>query len=302
MATIDLTNYSDNEGFILHFGGTPREVNTYTFANALVAFSDVYRELNSQLYHGEAVELRLEALGPGSFRAKVKGLPKGIKSLLTRSSSHVLIPVLVMFLYDTYVNPKEINVTVSDDQVVIERGRDRIIIPRVAYDSRLSLPNPEKIRQHVGKTIEAVEEDDNIQSVGVVRAGADDTPIIDLQRKDFSRILELSAVREESPTSRVVTETAILHIVKAVFSDQKRKWDFVWRGMKISAYIDDIIFVTDLMARRYTIGNGDAIDCILEIGQEWDEEMKVWLNISYSVRDVLHYIPAPLARDLFGGC
>ena len=62
MATIDLTDYTDDEGFVLHFGGNPREVNTYTFANALLAFSDAYRELNDQIYHGEAIELRLEAL------------------------------------------------------------------------------------------------------------------------------------------------------------------------------------------------------------------------------------------------
>lgn len=91
MTTIDLKNYTDDEGFVLHFGGSPREVNTYTFANALVAFSDVYRELNSQLYHGETIELRLEALGPGSFRAKVKGLRRRVQGLLggaSRSCTH----------------------------------------------------------------------------------------------------------------------------------------------------------------------------------------------------------------------
>ena len=38
MSTIDLTDYTDDEGFVLHFGGSPHAVNTYTFANALVSF------------------------------------------------------------------------------------------------------------------------------------------------------------------------------------------------------------------------------------------------------------------------
>ena len=299
MATIDLTDYTDDEGFVLHFGGNPREVNTYTFANALLAFSDAYRELNDQIYHGEAIELRLEALGPGSFRAKVKGLRKGLKNLLGSATTHVLIPVLVMFLYDNYVDPDEINVTTTDDQVIIERGADRIIVSRKIYELSRSLPRPERLRQKFGKAVEAVEDDDNVQSIGVVRAPDDDTPIIDIPREEFSRIRELSEVQQLTSTERVKLEGATLSIIKAVFSDQRRKWDFVWNGVKISAFIDDETFVADLMRRKYTVGNGDAIDCILEIDQKWDEMARVWLNVSYSVGTVNRYIPAPDNPDLF---
>ena len=228
------------------------------------------------LYHGEAIELRLEALGPGSFRARVKELRRGLGRLLGGATTHVLIPVLVAFLYENYVNPEELNVTISDDHVVIERGSDRIIVSQEAYSDSRSLPNPERLRQKIGKTVEAVEDDDNVQSIGVVRAPDDASPMIDIPRSSFSRIRELSEVREPSPTTRVTSKHATLSIIKAVFSDQKRKWDFVWNGIKISAYINDPIFISDLMGRKYTIGNGDAIDCTLDINQEWDEAGKVW--------------------------
>ena len=299
MSTIDLTDYTDDEGFVLHFGGSPHAVNTYTFANALVAFSDSYRELNDQLHHGEAIELQLEALGPGSFRARVKGLRRGLGRLLGGATTHVLIPVLVAFLYENYVSSDELSVTVSDDSVVIERGSDRIIVSREAYNDSRSLPNPERLRQKIGKTVEAVEEDNNVQSIGVVRAPDDASPIIDIPRSAFPRIRELSEAREPSPTSRVTSENATLTIVKAVFTDQRRKWDFVWNGFKISAYINDQAFVADLLARKYTIGNGDALACLLEIDQEWDEAGKVWLNVSYSVGAVNQYIPAPESVDMF---
>jgi hypothetical protein len=37
MATIDLRVASDTDGFVIYFGGQPNQVDSYTFANALVA-------------------------------------------------------------------------------------------------------------------------------------------------------------------------------------------------------------------------------------------------------------------------
>ena len=293
MATIDLRDYSDEEGFVLHFGGRPHEVNTYTFANALVAFSDAYRELHGQVYLGEAIELRLEALAPGSFRGKVKGIRKGLTGLMSGAVQHVVLPILVTFLYTEYLVPeKEIVVEVSDDHVVSQHGDDRIIVPREAYNQSQKLPSPERVRERIGKTIEAVEEDESVESIGVARTLESPAPMVDIPRKDFSMVVELSAVRESTPTSRVKPEKVVLNILKAVFSDQRRKWDFVWNGVKISAYINDAVFTADIVNRKYTIGTGDAIECILDIDQERDESAGVWLNVGYAVKEVLRYIPA----------
>lgn len=82
MATIDLRTTSDGDGFVIYFGGQPNEVDSYTFANALVAVADAFREINAQVNSGTALEVRLEALAAGSFKAQVKGLRKNLSSLL----------------------------------------------------------------------------------------------------------------------------------------------------------------------------------------------------------------------------
>ena len=213
---------------------------------------------------------------------------------------HILLPILVAFLYDTYVANDDLNVTVSEDHVIIERGRDRIIVPREAYEQGRKLPNPEKLREKIGSTIEAVERDESVASIGVARTVLDESPMIDIPRSDFPRVRELSEALISEPNSRTKSEVAVLSIVKAVFSDQRRKWDFVWNGVKISATIEDPVFIADLLRRVYTIGNGDAIECILDIHQNWDEASKIWLNVAYSVKSVTRYIPATQNPDLFG--
>src|SRR6056297_2177572 len=98
MTTFDLTKFQDSEGFVLHFGGRPNEVDTYTFANALVAFSDAFREINAQINSHQRIELRLEAVGPGSFRGKVKGVPATISGALKWTTTNAIFPLLMAFV------------------------------------------------------------------------------------------------------------------------------------------------------------------------------------------------------------
>jgi hypothetical protein len=71
MAEIDLSNFIGDE-FVFHFGGRPNEVDAYTFANSLLAFSEAIREINQQANPGTKLEIVIEGLGHGSFRAKLK--------------------------------------------------------------------------------------------------------------------------------------------------------------------------------------------------------------------------------------
>lgn len=302
MATIDLRDFNDTDGFVIHFGGRPNEVDAYTFANALVALSDAYREINNQLATGQAVEMKLEAVGPGSFRSKIKGVPQGLVGFFSKTVELAILPILVTFFYDSYLkSPEKLNIEVNDDYVVLEQENgDRIIIPRSAYDAGKSLPKPEDVHKHVAKAVGAVEADQSIDNLAIVRSLDDEEHLIDLPRSSWSTIQNYAIVVEENPRFREKREEVVLSILKAVFTTDKRKWDFVWSGVKISAYIADAIFIAQLMDRKHTIGNGDKMRCILLIEQEWSEADKVWLNVRYSVEHVIQYLPAPeQTGDLF---
>ncbi len=289
MATIDLRDTSDSDGFVIYFGGKPNEVDTYTFANALVAVADAFREINSQVNPGQAMELRLEALGEGSFKAKVKGKPTSLSSLLSSLSKYVVLPIFLAFLYDEIKGDDPI--IVNENEVIIERGNDRIIIPRTAYDAAQKLPNKPSVRNHIAKAIGIVDKDENVESFGLYKDFSPDVPpLITIPREDFGRVRAIEL--EGDPNRRTKPENATLHVLKAVFQASNRKWDFVWNGVKISAPITDAAFLADLLQRVYLIGNGDALEVTLNISQKWDEQSSVWLNDSYSVEKVSKHIPA----------
>ena len=289
MATIDLRNATDEDGFVIYFGGRPNEVDSYTFANALLAIADAFREVNSQVNPAVAMELRLEALAEGSFKAKVKGKPKSLKSLLVGLGKCVVLPIFLAFLYDEIKGDDEI--IVNTDEVIIQRGDDRIIIPRSAYDQARALPNKQTVRGHVAKAINVVDRDENVDSFGLFRDfDPDSPPLIHIPRDDFQRVREIEL--EDDPGRRNKDDPATLYVRKAVFEASNRKWDFVWNGVKISAPISDPAFLADLLARTYLIGNGDALEVTLRIKQKWDETSSVWLNDSYEVLKVWKHIPA----------
>lgn len=289
MTTIDLTKLSDADGFVIYFGGRPNEVDAYTFANALVAISDAFREINIQVNSGFALEMRLEALAEGSFKARIRGAPKSLKSIFSTLTTSVILPIFVSFLYDEIRGGEKI--IVNSGEVIIERGDDRIIIPRASYDTARSLPNKPAVRQNVARAMAVVSADENVESFGIYKElDPDLPPIISIPREAFDRVREIEEVDDLS--RRFKDERTILHVLKVVFEASRRKWEFVWNGIKISATIEDAAFLADLLNRQYLIGNGDTLDVTLKISQRWDGTASVWLNDGYAVTKVWSHVPA----------
>lgn len=297
MATVDLTSARDEDGFVVYFGGAPNEVDTYTFANALVALSDAFREINAQVNPGFALELRLESLSEGSFRAKVREKATTLAGALKFTVSTVVMPILVTYFYTHVIDPDKVEIIVNTDEVIIVKGRDRVVVPRAAYNAAQSLPNKAKVASQIARAVEAVENDPHVESFGVFSSmDGKKPPALLIERVDFAAVRAAAVVA--GGNTRTVTEEATITILKAVMAKSDRKWEFVWKGIKICAAIRDAVFLADLVARKYLIGTGDALRVLLSIEQVWDESAQVWLNSGYGVQTVREFIPAAQTRDL----
>ena len=294
MGTLDLTTARDKDGFVVYFGGQPNEVDTYTFANALVALSDAFQEINAQVNPGYSLELRLEAVADGSFKARIREIPKGLKNALIWGSNVVIMPILVTIFYENVLKKEDgIRVTVNTNDVVIERGGDRVIIPREAYDRAQKMPDKTKVVGNVVAAVKAVEADPNVTSLGIYKDfDTDRAPAILIPRSEFA-IIRIASGVEEGTKGRTITRDATLGIVKAVFTKSDRKWDFVWNGVKVGATINDPVFMASVMSRQIQFGAGDSIEATMEIDQTFDEMAGVWLNTSYRIAHVRAFKAGP---------
>ena len=299
MGTLDLTTARDKDGFVIYFGGKPGEVDTYTFANALVALSDAFQEINNQVNPGYSLELRLEAVAEGSFMARVREIPKSIRDAFKWGSNAVIMPILVTLFYDGVIKKDEnTKITINTNEVIIQKGADRVIVPRSAYDQAQKLTDRKKVLRHVAAAVRAVESDPNVTSLGIYKDFDTTQPAAILIPRDEFAFIKSVADDDDDQRKRIVPQEATLGILKAVFAKSDRKWEFVWNGVKIGATISDPVFMASVMSRQVRIGAGDAIDATMEIEQSFDDTAGVWLNVGYRIAHVRKFIPGNHGEQL----
>ncbi|STQ76250.1 hypothetical protein [Grimontia hollisae] len=288
MEVVNIAEYG--EEIVLHFGGERKKINAYTLATSLVSLSDAIKEANAIINPGYEVEILVEAFGEGSFRAKIKTVYGGLKNIFTANRVEaIVLGIVTSFIYQHTLAPdSDVNVIVDDTQVIIEQGDKTIIVPKTIYDAQKEVEKSEKFRKSISKSIQAVDKDKHISSFGFTRNIDDKSPDIEIPRKQFA--LLTTPIEIEEP-QREVNEVAELQIKRAILERSKRKWEFIWRGMKISAPVSDQQFYDDFFAHRITVAPGDSLDAILTISQVRDEDTGIYTNSKYEVRTVHRHIP-----------
>jgi hypothetical protein len=294
MADIDLRELPANE-FVVHFGGLTNEIDALTFANALIGVTGAFREISRQISPELDVEVLVDGVGPGSFRAKLRTSAKSAGRLFATGAVNVALGVLASVIYDKIADHKQ-EIIVQGDVVIIQQGNDRIILPKAIWDEKQRLPNPGRVDRHVSKTFKAVEDDPAITDFGFFRHLKDDQPLTLVPRGLFPVLAEPSG--EDRDGRRSLDERASLTVVKAVFERGGRKWEFVWNGLKISAPITDASFFDRLASRQIWLAQGDQMDAVLRIHQRFDDVSGVYINERYEIAEVLGITHKGTAAEL----
>jgi hypothetical protein len=291
MATVDLRSLPANE-FVLHFGGRPNEVDAYTFSNSLLSISEAIQEINRQLDPSHSIEIAIEALNAGSFRARLRTHAKSISGLLRSSARDLIIGVLASVIVTRYFDEKT-RIIVLDDSYVVEKDGDRIILPKRAVDAAKALPQPDRVQRHIAKTFEILEDDPSVTEFGISSDIHNSGPTALVARNEFAQLAVITEEARLDETRRFVDERAKLVVLKAIFERSERRWQFVWNSIRISASIKDTSFFDKLASREYTFAQGDILDVTLRIHQHLEEMSRIFINERYEVIAVHGLIQRP---------
>lgn len=296
MATVDLRPLTGNE-FVFHFGGRPNEVDAFTFANSILAFSEALREISRQINPEARVEIAIDAVGTGSFRARMKTATSMI-GLFKKPASELAIAILAIFIYEKAHPQPPIQIIVEDDSYVVQHGEDRIILPKFAGDLKKKLPHPEEVDTYVSRAFSVLEEDPSVTELGITPNIGDKFPLAIIPRDDFGRLSVPGLPGRPDPKKRATPEPAELVVVRAVLERSDRKWQFIWRGLRISAPIKDPTFFDRLAAHEFQFGQGDVLVAELTIHQSLDDITGAWVNDFYEVTRVISKKPPAEQKDL----
>ncbi|QQR37917.1 hypothetical protein [Devosia rhizoryzae] len=273
-----------------------------TFGNALVSIAEAIRAINHEVNPGYSLEVAIEAVGPGSFRARLKTEKRSLLNLFSgQTARDLVIALLATFLWEKVIDPDTPPViTVNSDYVIIEHGSDRIIVPKEAFDHKAEVERSPAVNRHVSKTMEVLEHDPSVTSLGIARNLTDPEPVLDIPRGLFP-IIRQNSVPATDDGRRSQEHNAILSVHKAVFERSSRKWEFVWNGFRISAPVLDQTFFDRLENRQLSLRQGDAFRAVLRVNQVYDRLSETWLNESYEVVTVGELVsrkPGQMESDL----
>jgi len=281
------------ETIVLHFGGDAKRINAYTLASALVGFADAIKSANALINPGYEVEVVVEAVGPGSFKALIRTIYHASSNLFSKEDLRaIVLGVIASTIHQhTFAPDSNIVVTVNDSEVVIENGIDRVVVPRNTYEAMKQVEKSEEFQDGVGRAFNAIEKDKEITTFGVSPTMEDPTPDIPIPRSRFPLLQSFGHVSEGQ--IREINEITDLQITRAILERSRKRWQFVWRGVRISAPVVDTIFYNSFFAREITIAPGDMLKVRLKMVQRCDPDTGIWINDTngYEVLEVIDHLP-----------
>ena len=298
LTTVDVRKF-EGESIVVHFGGQLTSVDAYTFANSLISFADTVRLINAQINPSQDIDVRLDAVGPGSFKAVIKQVKKGLASLFTSAPQNVFWIIAALYIENSLEGTSTI--TVSRDTVTIQRGDERIIIPKDAFDGYKRIMEDTEVHQQVSRTFEAVERDEAIENFGLSPSLEDAEPLVQIPRKDFGALIRMPDVlRPDEEKRRPRTHSATLIVLKPWINASEKKWSFEWNGVPVSAYVQDENFLQKVRSHQIRFGNGDALEVDMGVYEELDESRGVWINdkSSYVIKAVHKFLPIGQEKGL----
>lgn len=288
MNVIDIAEY--NEEVVLHFGGEKHKLNAYTLASSLVSVADAVKEANSIINPGYNVEVIVEAFSAGSFRALIKTAYTGAENLFSKENlKAITLSVIASFVYEhTFSADEKVSITVNTEEVIIEQGDTKVVVPRQTYEATKEVRKSEKFKKSISRIANTIEKDTSVTSFGFTKTLSDKKADIDIPKKG---IILLSNPDEIAEPTREVEESATLFIKRAILERSKRKWEFVWSGFKISAPVLDQQFYDDFFAHKVKIAPGDQLEVQLKIYQSKDEDSGIYSNDRYEITKVVNHLP-----------
>ncbi|MDP1774383.1 MAG: hypothetical protein Q8L15_19120 [Methylobacter sp.] len=288
MKIVDISKFEDS--VVLYFDTSNTRINAYTLASILVSIADAAKAANSSINAGHDIEIVVEAVGEGSFKAKISAVYSESKNIFSSQIvAGVIIGLLSNYIYERVFSLDEsIKVEINSDEVIIEKGDERIVVPRNVYDATREAEKNPKFVQSIERTFQAIEKDSDIKGFGFAESMDSGKPKVILSRE---AIILASGEVVEAEGVRVIPEIVELQILKAILERGKRKWEFMWRGIKISAPITSQSFYTEFFNHDITIAPGDSLKVKLEIKQVRNEDTGIYVNKSYEVVEVYNHIP-----------
>jgi hypothetical protein len=285
-----MENLIKDNNFKLKFDGQLHQIDANVLINSLIHTTSIIQEVNRYLDTGKKIEIKVKALEKGSFLVHLELLETAldsIKSLFTKENAELAATIVTVLVGLIEVKkflkgrkPKSIETREEKTKIINEKG-DVLIIENATFNIYENSPI---VKDALSQNFDAINNDPSI--TGFEITDKSEKPVIRIEREEFS---DLALKSEEiSNDERIIKEAATLNIVRLSF-EESLKWEFYYKGNKVSAKIKDPNFY-ELINKGESFAKGDILEVELQINQKWDESVNTFVNKSYQINKIIRHI------------
>ena len=282
MVVVDFRKQPEPLSFVIRLGGNIHSLSARELARVLVDFSDSYSSLSAQLGYDPYI-LHVEGVVDGSIRAKYRWILPAAGGLFQELPKGVVIGVFVAFIMK-YLSDDGFDRTVFEDYTEFRRGDEIYHIPNDFLTQAERIPRPDKVGSPLSRLFDRLEGIPEIINFSIEKDNEEHDPMLYIPRVDFARIRERAdAEIDEREERLVMLERVRVLLVKAVFSDSGRKWDFIIDGRQWSCKINDKDFYHYTKTRKYVFGEGDELLVDLTKVEKKDASSAFWEPVEIEI-------------------
>ncbi len=276
--------------FKIKFDGQQHQVDANVLVSSLIHTTTIVQEVNKYLNSGKKIEIKVKALEKGSFLCHIELVETTIdslKNLLTKDNIEVgaaivttVVGIIELKKFLKGKKAKEVQKQ-GDRTKIINKDGNVLIIENATFNIYEHSP---VVKDALAQNFDALNNDPAI--TGFEITDKNENALVGVDKSEFVELSQKSEEVEEG--ERKIVEAATVNVVRVSF-EESLKWDFYYRGIKISAKIADPSFY-ELIDKGEAFAKGDVLEVELQIHQKFDESVNTFVTKSYTVNKIVRHL------------
>lgn len=279
----------DND-FKIKFDGQQHQVDANVLISSLIHTTTIVQEVNKYLNSGKRIDIKVKALEKGSFLCHIELVETTLdtlKNLITKDNIEVGAAIIgslvgLIELKKFLKGKKAKEVKQAGDKTIITNDEGKVlIIENATFNIYEHSPI---VKDALTQNFDVLNNDPAI--TGFEITDKNEKPFVRIDKSEFVDMAQKSEEIEEG--ERTIIEAATINILRLSF-EENLKWDFYYRGIKISAKIADPTFY-ELIDKGEAFAKGDILEVELQINQKFDETVNTFITKSYQVNKIIRHL------------
>lgn len=276
--------------FKIKFDGQQHQVDANVLVSSLIHTTTIVQEVNKYLNSGKKIEIKVKALEKGSFLCHIELIETTLdtlKNLLTKDNIEVgaaivgtVVGLIELKKFLKGKKAKEVQQQ-GDKTKIVNKDGNVIIIENATFNIYEHSP---VVKDALAQNFDVLNNDPAI--TGFEITDKNEKPLVRVDKSEFVDLSQKSEEVEEG--ERKIVEAATVNVVRVSF-EENLKWDFYYRGIKISAKIADPSFYV-LIDKGEAFAKGDILEVELQINQKFDESVNTFVTKSYQVNKIVRHL------------